>query len=981
MTNIGRFAARLAEAGWLLAVVVVATFLNPFSDQVFESDKIGLLRIMAVITVAAWAVAVWESRLASAPARGDARQLTTTSLNAAARAVRQTPFLFVVGLLLLSHLLSTVTSVAPRVSWWGSYERAQGTYTFLAYLALFLAVVTLLRRPTQLERLITVLLITSIPVALYAVFQRFGITLLQFTQSGIEARVISTLGNAIFLAAYLVMLVPLTAWRLFDAFNRPGADRSAPAGFLYAGLLCLQLAAIVFTQSRGPLLALLAEGFVLLLLVAVLLQRRWAVAGVAVVTTLIVFIAVVSSGAIEWPTVPALPYLARFTDILNSAEVRSRMLAWDTTLEAISASPTRVLLGYGAETMKPILTRYMPAELWVLQGGGRYGTFDRAHNAVFDTLYGRGVVGVLIYLALYALVFYQSLRWLGLITDRSEAVAFSALLGGGAVAGLIGSWVGRGDLVLVGVLVTAGMVAGLVVYLVVVLVRRRDTAHTVDAQGLLIAALLAAVVGHFVETQTGIAIAATRTYLWLYLGLMLVVGTGRLAAPAQRSSTQPVANARSRRGRRDRRAGPAVRRWPPNLGPVVALGLVVAFALGTLVYAFIHGFNMPGSRWPVQLLLWLTWLFAGAMILAERRRLGAGDSSLLDDGLKFAAASLVWLLPFAALHRLNAQTLEQLDRTYLFFLLWSALTFVGVAAALYRPRAAPTARAVGLRRVAYAALVLLAATLVWQTDVRRVRADIYEKVAKTGMSAGLSDRALAYFERAVATQPHQAQYYIFLGGAYVERARLLAQPAERQAWIRRAEETFEQGQALAPYNSDHPRQLGLLYAMWADWVEDDVVRQQRLQRALDYYQRALELDPHNPDLRLGLADVYLTLGRTAAAQAAYSQLIETGASSHLARAYAGRGDALLMAGELESAAEAYRRAVHAGQDSQQMLQARAQAVTGAPESVVPRERLALAYAAADQRDAALEELNVALKMASTDSQRAEVTRLRALIEE
>lgn len=987
MTTIGRLAARFGEAGWLLAVVVVATFLNPFSEQVFEPDKIALLRTIAILSVAAGAIAALERRAVAADGRQSAREVArraiTLPVDRAYRAVRETPMLLAVGLVLLSYLLSTVTSVAPRMSWWGSYERAEGTYSFLTYLGLFSVAVTLLRRRAQLERTITVLLIASVPVALYAVFQRFGATLLQFSQAGIETRVISTQGNAIFLAAYLAMLVPLTAWRLLGVFERrDDAPLPVPDGLVYSALLILQLAAILFTQSRGPMLALLAEGFVLLLLVAVLLRRRWAIAGVAVVTLLIVLTAVVSIGAIERPIARELPYLARFTGMLRSSEAQSRLLAWATTLEAVSESPSRVLLGYGPETMKPILTRYMPAQLWVLQGGGRYGTFDRAHNAVFDALYARGVLGVLAYLVLYAVIFYQSLRWLGLIADRRAAVTFGALVGSGAVAGLVGAWAWRGDLVLAGALVPAGMLAGLVLYLGVQLLRRPEAAPKVGRRRLLIAALLAAVVGHFVETQTGIAIAATQTYLWLYLALLFVVGTGRLAAPARLATNRPppVATARTRRGRRVRRRAPDVQPWPATLGPLIALGLVVAFMLGTLAYAFVHGFNVPGSRWPAQILMWLTWLCAGAVVLANRRRLGPGDTALLDDSLQFAASSLAWLLPFVVFHRLNARALEQLDTIYLVFVLWMSLTFIGVAVALYR-RPAPSASPVGLRHALYAAIVLLALTMAWQADLQRVRADIHEKVAKTSMGAGLSDQALTYLERAVAAQPHQDQYYIFLGGAYVERARVTDDRTQRQSWMQRAEQVLAQGQALAPRNSDHPRQLGLMYTTWADWAVDEATRQQRLDRALSYYQDALDLDPHNPDLHLGLGDVYLALERAAAAEDAYRQAIEIGAPTHLARAYAGVGDALLMAGELQPAARAYRSAMQAGQDSQEMLQARARAVTSAPESVVRRERLALAYAAADRLNEAREELNVALEIASADGERAQVTELIGLIGE
>ena len=40
----------------------------------------------------------------------------------------------------------------------------------------------------------------------------------------------------------------------------------------------------------------------------------------------------------------------------------------------------------------------------------------------------------------------------------------------------------------------------------------------------LLLGLLAAVIAHFVEINFGIAIAATRTYFWVYAALILLVG-------------------------------------------------------------------------------------------------------------------------------------------------------------------------------------------------------------------------------------------------------------------------------------------------------------------------------------------------------------------------------------------------------------------------------------------------------------------------
>ncbi|MFQ5856920.1 MAG: O-antigen ligase family protein [Anaerolineae bacterium] len=1009
MTTVGRFCEKFIEAGWLVVPVLVATFLNPFSDQVFEPDKAALLQILVTLMVAAWVIRSIESS-AFASSRLSRETSAGHTVAAAIHALRVTPIAVLALVLLLVSLASTITSISPRLSWWGSYERTQGTYALLTYLGLFFVVLSVLQRADQLHHLITVLLFTSFPVAVYAILQRYGMSLLQFSEVGVEVRVISTLGNAIFLAAYLAMVMPLTLWRLLKSAGgwsgRP--IRSALTSLLYGGLFVLQLAAVVFTQSRGPILGLLVELFVFVLLVALLRgQRRWALAGVFVAVAAVAFLVILNIPGLPTEPLRSLPYVARFSRLASSEgiTVKSRVLAWDTVLDTMRADPSRILLGYGPETMKPVFTKFMPVELWVLQGGGQYGTFDRAHNAVFDVLFSNGTLGVVAYLLLYSVVLYRALQWLGLVQTRPEARGLIGLLVGGAVLGLIIPWLWRGDLVLAGVGVPAGIIAGMVVYLLGKVVLSPAAESDGGDMRLLQAALLAAIVGHFVETQTGIGIVVTHSYFWVYTALIILLGTGRINEPEPARSpallrrgsgsgardTQPGGRPVSRRtvrsrlgrSRRGRSRGQGTTLAVPagSLGPVVAMALVSTVLLGTLSYAFVHGFNVSGARGPAQALIWATWLFTGLIILLERDRFATDVSSLSGDALVYAMTSLVWLLPFALFHRVNAQTLDRLNTSYLAFVAWLLVTVVGIAATLQWSGASSRRVVQSNRPILSAAIAFSALLLVWKVDITRIQADIYEKVGKTTMEAGLWGQATPNLQRAATLQPWQDQYYIYLGGAYVEQARMASEVATKDVWMEQARQIFEQGWVLSPRDSDHQRQLGLMYHVWADWAPDETTRRQRLQNSLRHYLAAVDLNPHSPDLRLDLADAYFALRMNEEALAQYQHAVDSGSPEHLGRAYAGSGDIYLTRGQLERAAEAYRRAMQAGRDRQEVLRARIRAVNDYPDDVQVRESLALVYAASDRQGDALKELNAALTIASSDAERTEVEKLIGMIEE
>lgn len=218
-TKLGVFSERVIEAGWLAAVIVIPLFFNVYSSRVFEPDKLSLLRSIALVMIVAWLVRLLEGRLrrgrVSSPERGD-------GIMAFLRLPLVVPTLIMVGV----YILTTVVSVVPRVSLFGSYQRLQGTYTFLSYVVIFMLVLNTLRSRQQLERLLTTMVITSLPIALYGIIQHFQLDPLPWG-GDVTRRVASNLGNAIFVAAYLIMVVPLTAGR-FITHLQPFENPDAP---------------------------------------------------------------------------------------------------------------------------------------------------------------------------------------------------------------------------------------------------------------------------------------------------------------------------------------------------------------------------------------------------------------------------------------------------------------------------------------------------------------------------------------------------------------------------------------------------------------------------------------------------------------------------------------------------------------------------------------------------------------------------------
>ena len=274
-TKLDRWCDAALEAGWLAALVVAPLFFNVFSSRVFEPDKISLVRTIALTMIVAWLVKVANGGYAWLPAAGPPEGQEPPA-GGNWRGFWRNPLFIPVILLVGAYLLSTLFSVAVFVSWFGSYQRLQGTYSFLAYVTIGGLAAATLRSPAQIRRLQHTVIVTSLAIAIYGVIQHYSLDPLPWG-GDVTTRVAANAGNAIFLAAYLIMAFFLTLERVFSSFVRllgigqpPEADpqdwQTSLAGGAYLFVLLVQAIAIVWTQSRGPWLGWLLGIYLFVLL-------------------------------------------------------------------------------------------------------------------------------------------------------------------------------------------------------------------------------------------------------------------------------------------------------------------------------------------------------------------------------------------------------------------------------------------------------------------------------------------------------------------------------------------------------------------------------------------------------------------------------------------------------------------------------------------------------------------------------------------
>ncbi|HOU41150.1 MAG TPA: O-antigen ligase family protein, partial [Promineifilum sp.] len=696
-SRLSRWCAGLLEAGWLIAILAVPLFFNIQSERVFEPDKLALLRSLVLVMAAIWLVGFidrrgWLDRGWLRPSNPDA--------------LWHRPLVLPVLAVVVIYVLASLFSVSPRVSWLGSYQRLQGTYTTLAYIAVFALMAATIRTPEQVRRAVTVAIVTSIPVALYGLLQHFGQDPLPWG-GDVEARVAGHMGNAIFIAAYLIMIVPLTLGRAMDALNGilseerlAAADVARASAYLFT--LAIQLLTIYWSGSRGPLIglgvglfaftlvllvsmrgaategrrgrdALAAVAFALPAVLALLLSPLVARAagpavafgfffGVVALSIMAVFVlaalrrgrrwlwlawmlltifmaswlllfnvpaertaglrGVPVAGSVlnvfdEWRALPTVGSFGRMLDPTDTTgrekSGRVRILIWQGVVKLISFHTPlqfpdghvdpfnwlRPILGYGPETMYVAYNRFYPPELATVEA--RNASPDRSHNETFDALVITGLLGLVAWQALFLSVILFAFRALGVVGSRRDGWMLVGLWVGGAVAAALLAMFLVGPIYL-GVAVPVGVILGVVAYLIYQALFGRteppeasDSAHSFASDRLLMNALVAAVLAHYVEIHFGIAISATRLHFFVYAALMLALVSVRArpaAAPVQATAAAAPSGKRRRKAAAtsaDAAARPAL--WSKLLVPALLLTLMV----GILGYNFITYALPPGK--------------------------------------------------------------------------------------------------------------------------------------------------------------------------------------------------------------------------------------------------------------------------------------------------------------------------------------------------------------------------------------------------
>lgn len=289
-------------------------------------------------------------------------------------------------------VLATIFGANPYRSFWSNFERMEGLITYLHLFAYFLILSVSLNKEKLWKIFFNISLGVSFCVAIYGLLQLTGT--LAIHQS--DVRLDATLGNASYLAIYMVFHIFIALWLFLK-------DRNWYRWF-YIPVMVLEAIILYYTATRGAILGFVGGLFLSLLIIGLFSESKKAKIITVSFVGAIVLLAGVFFLVKDSDFVRHSPVLSRFSSIsVSDLGTQSRFVVWKISWEGFKEKP---IFGWGPENYNLVFNKYYEPVLWAQEPW-----FDRAHNVFFDKLTTSGILGLLVYLGLFgAPLFYILLR-------------------------------------------------------------------------------------------------------------------------------------------------------------------------------------------------------------------------------------------------------------------------------------------------------------------------------------------------------------------------------------------------------------------------------------------------------------------------------------------------------------------------------------------------------------------------------------------
>jgi tetratricopeptide (TPR) repeat protein len=361
---------------------------------VFSLTKVTAIRLVMIAILTVWAVKLM--------------------LKQQHRFIR-TPLDYPVLAYLLCATAATLTSVHVITSFMGFYGRYEGLSTLYCYGLLFYVATNFIRTKEQILRVMYTVIIAGICMSVYGVIQRMGLD--PYAWGGVVTwqRIIGTIGQPNFLAAYvdmafiigLALLLNMKDF-IWDKKNSWNSiyDLSVRSALVFS--LFLIYVCVLYTQSRGGFLGLFGGAA----LFFTLANRKLSISKWKELSALVILVGIVTLITSLNPETSPFARAAYEASKLEDSQLKespiitysaslSRLETWKSGYKIIADRP---VFGIGQEVLKMVFPRFETNKFRFYEGF--HVKQDRCHNEVCDMAVTRGIVTLFVYVWILGTFFY-----------------------------------------------------------------------------------------------------------------------------------------------------------------------------------------------------------------------------------------------------------------------------------------------------------------------------------------------------------------------------------------------------------------------------------------------------------------------------------------------------------------------------------------------------------------------------------------------
>jgi O-antigen ligase len=383
-----------------LSVVIIPLIFLPYLNSVFTFPKIYVFRILTIIVIGIWG----------------ARMLFYKKVD-----YRFTKFIWFALAYAIICGLNTIYTVNLWTSLFGTYGRFTGLLTILNLIFWMYILINELNTREKIIKLLWYSVVTAFVVALYGILQYWGVSFGDYTWTqDATVRMFSTVGHSNHVAAYLGMnimiAIGLFAARKFDWHK-----------IALTCMIFIMLIAVIFTASRGGILAIAAAGIVWFIFS--LKQKKFVETvktyGKVVLflfTVLILFVAVFRQPIKNLEVVQRTQYTI---ERIAEGNFPDRISWWFSSIEMVKDNP---ILGHGLSVYRDIYNQYRRIDYRIEEDKQDHITPESAHMEYFTILAQQGILGLLVYLAMVISALVYGFKYIAHSRSSKNQAIVSSLI-------------------------------------------------------------------------------------------------------------------------------------------------------------------------------------------------------------------------------------------------------------------------------------------------------------------------------------------------------------------------------------------------------------------------------------------------------------------------------------------------------------------------------------------------------------------------